>query len=412
MTLRLCPGRLAVALWIIILQFALVMGAGPRCLAKEQLAPGSSSRKHRTEAIEAIPFDKLNDAAVVRIRDVVTHPSFYRRLPVESIDADPDYFRYLIRKPEVVVSIWQLMGVTQMTTQRLGPYMVKTDDGAGTISNLELVYGDSNLHLFYGTGSYEGPVFRRKLTGRCVIVVRTEAQPDPTGGFALTNQLDVFLRVDNATAALVTKTIQPIVGNTADHNFTESLKFIERLNTTTRNNGPGVKAMGDRLALDDQTQQSFHQIVDTVFERAYRLGLQVPGGRESANGPVVAATSADSRVELYRPSSPSYNYFAAGQSPAASDSVSAQSGPILRTQSPAAVNVPLNDRTLQRLPRRRPQQPAVSQPQRPAFVPQSRTIERIPTAGVSVLEGGPRPSLTQQGDRYADRSISTRFSDR
>lgn len=268
------------------------------------------------------------------------------------------------------------------------------------------------MHLFYGTGSYEGPVFRRKLTGRCVIVVRTEAQPDPAGGFALTNQLDVFLRVDNATAALVTKTIQPIVGNTADHNFTESLKFIERLNTTTRNNGPGVKAMGDRLALDDQTQQSFRQIVDTVFERAYRLGLQVPGGRELANGTAVAGTNADSSVELYRPSSPSYNYFAAGLSPAAADSVPAQSGPIVRTQSPGSVNVPLNDRSLQRLPRRSSQQPGASQSQRPALPPQSRTIEQMPTADVSVLEGGPRPSVTQLGERYAGGSISTRFSDR
>ena len=110
------------------------------------------------------------------------------------------------------------MGVTQMSTERTGPFSVKTNDGAGTISDLELIYGNDRLHVFYGNGSYTGPLLKQKLTGRCVIVLQTQSKETATG-YELTNVLDIYLRVDNATASLITRTIQPLVGTTADHNF-------------------------------------------------------------------------------------------------------------------------------------------------------------------------------------------------
>lgn len=249
--------------------------------ATAQNRSGSSSRTHRTEAIRAIPFRQMNKAAGRRIQSVVKNPSFYRRLPVESINADEDHFRFLVRKPEVIVSIWQLMGVTQMTAERTAPYAVKTNDGAGTISDLELVYGNDNLHIFYGTGSYTGSLIKQKLTGRCVIVLQTRAQPSE-GGTSLTNQLDIFLKVDNAAAALVTRTIQPLVGSTADHNFVESLKFVQRLNDSTKSNGPGVKEMGKRLRIDEAVRQEYFAVIDQVFEKEYRraYGAKPSAARE------------------------------------------------------------------------------------------------------------------------------------
>ena len=147
--------------------------------AKAEKPTGSSHRSHRAAGINAIPFAKINANARKRIQGVVNRPSFYRRLPVQTIDADPEYFRLLVRKPELIVSIWQLMGVTQMSTERTGPFTVKTNDGAGTISDLELVYGNDKLHVFYGTGSYTGSLLRQKLTGRCVIVLQTNPSKPP-----------------------------------------------------------------------------------------------------------------------------------------------------------------------------------------------------------------------------------------
>lgn len=260
------PTRMALAiLAIAICAFPSV--CRPLCAA-DKLTEGSSSKQFRMQAVASIPFDRLNGPAKNKISDVVKKPNVYRRLPVTSINMDADYFKFLVRYPEVIVNIWQLMGVTKMTTERTGPFSISTNDGAGTISDLELVYGTDNQHIFFGTGTYEGPILKRKLTGKCVLVLTSKSGAGASGKPTVTSQLDVFLKIENATAGLIAKTIAPIVGSTADHNFVESLKFVQRLNSTTEKNGPGVQKMGTRLDLSDDVRERFNETVDLVFQRA------------------------------------------------------------------------------------------------------------------------------------------------
>ena len=190
-------------------------------------------------------------------------------MPVTQIECDPDYFVFLVRQPEVVVNIWQLMGITKMTVDRIAPFRMATDDGAGATSEVELVYGTSNLHIYYGEGAYVGPILNRKLTGRCVLILRSEYLPGENNQSLSRCSMDVFLKVDNATASLVARTLNPIVGSTADHNFVESLHFLERLNDTTRKNGRGVQQMAGRLVnLTPDVRNGFVQMAGIVANRA------------------------------------------------------------------------------------------------------------------------------------------------
>jgi hypothetical protein len=361
---------------------ALTVACTETATAQSRSKSGSSSRAHRTEAIRAIPFQQMNKAAGRRIQSVVKNPSFYRRLPVERIDADEEHFRFLVRKPEVIVSIWQLMGVTQMTAERTAPYSIKTNDGAGTISDLELVYGNDNLHIFYGTGSYTGSLIKQKLTGRCVIVLQTRPQRSNTGT-SLTNQLDIFLKVDNAAAALVTRTIQPLVGTTADHNFVESLKFVQRLNDSTQSNGPGVKEMGKRLRIDESVRQEYFAVIDQVFEKEYlrKYGSRPKSIRDKQK---IAKTSKASAAKSTRSVAP----------PTAAPQPTLNRQPLSR---PAATRV---------------QQVTVGDPAA-HFVSGSSTTQAETSShqleGISVLVGGPRQPLNAPTSQR--RSTAVRLTD-
>ncbi len=343
---------------------------------------GSSHRTYRIEGIKAIPFAKLNANAQKRIKDVVNRPSFYRRLPVQSIDADPDYFRLLVRKPELIVSIWQLMGVTQMSTQRTGPFSVRANDGAGTISDIELIYGNERLHVFYCTGSYQGPLLKQKLNGRCVIVLQTQSKETATG-FELTNVLDVYLRVDNATASLLTRTIQPFVGTTADHNFTESLKFVQRLNQSTRNNGPGVKGMGRKLKIDAQVRKDFESVVDQVFARATN--------KHQRQYEALSATRASASRQSTRPSTPRQ---VAHRAPTKVQAAKPQlSLPAQRTRRQPVVSPSVSIQTAQTAVGSRPSANTRQSPKvvDPVSMPVKMTLtDSFARSGVSVLVGGPR----------------------
>lgn len=231
--------------------------------------PGTNSRQAKEQALRSIPMDQLNQETQQKLSPILNRPSIYRRLPQTSIKIDPDYYLHLVRHPEVIINIWQLMGVTQMTADRTGPYTLATDDGVGTLGNVELVYGTNNMHVYYCEGDYKGSVLTRNLRGKCVIVLTTDYQLNEQGETVANSQLDIFLKIDNATLGLIAKTLHPIIGKTADHNFVESINFLERLNETTVKNGPGVQGMAHRLkTLTQEVRQEFVQVAGLVYDRS------------------------------------------------------------------------------------------------------------------------------------------------
>ena len=261
---RLMVGALAQCVLMCVL---LSMVRVPSSAGAQQATSGTSSRAAKQRAIDSLPYEHLTERAKKNLNQVLDRPSFYRQLPATSIEADPEYLQFLVRHPEVIVNIWELMGVTKMSCERTGPFSLKTNDGAGTISDLQLMFGSQDLHIFYGRGSYEGSVIRRPLSGNCVLILRTSYQPGPSGTPIATNELDVFLKVDNATANLVARTLQPLIGPTADHNFVESLKFVQRLNDTTERNGPGVQKMAQRFDVTPKVRADFIRVAGNVYDR-------------------------------------------------------------------------------------------------------------------------------------------------
>jgi len=230
---------------------------------------GSSSRELRQAAAAAIPMDRLTPEAQQKISRVIEEHSMYRQLPSATIETDADMLVLLARYPEIVVEIWNLMGVTQMKCERTGAFTIRSDDAAGTVSELELVYGTESIHVFFGTGTYTGNLIRRPIDAECVLILRTAYGTSPGGETIAANTLDVFMKIDNAVVGLAAKTVLPLFGQTADHNFVETLRFVERLNNTTQNNGPGVQGMAYRLeGLVPDVRQQFVETAGLVYDRA------------------------------------------------------------------------------------------------------------------------------------------------
>src|SRR3954467_9152723 len=133
----------------------------------------TSTREARDEAHGAIPWQKLNDEIQRKLLSVMERPSIYRRMPRKLIDCDAELYLFLLRNPEVVVNMWQVMGLSNMTAQRTGEFTWRGNDGAGTQCNVELAYGTQEMHILYGEGFYEGPLFKNRMAGRCVLLLRS-----------------------------------------------------------------------------------------------------------------------------------------------------------------------------------------------------------------------------------------------
>jgi hypothetical protein len=258
-----------------------------------------NSYASKEEAEQAIPFDELKPELRAKLLAIVDRPSLYRRLPVQSVACDHDLHIFLARHPEVVVNIWRLMGITNMTAHRVAKYTVEGNDGAGTLSRIDLVYGKPDLHLFYCEGSYEGPLFKRQLKGRSVMLLRSHYGTDRHNNPMVTDKLDLFLQVDNIGADLLAKTMQSTVGKTIDANFVESLKFLNRISDSAERNGPGMQNLAAKLDECEPTVRSgFADVCAVTHARAAdRVASLVAPVQVTSDGRIVQPTSATRNVQ-------------------------------------------------------------------------------------------------------------------
>ena len=228
-----------------------------------------TSAQARDEAIRSLPLNTLTAETRRKLMAVIERPSIYRRLPQQSIDCDPSMFMFLIRNPEVVVNIWQVMGVSNMTAERTGRYAWKGNDGQGTVCDIELVYGTDDLHVLYSDGCYEGSLLKHKLTGRCVLVLKSAQGQATNRRLVVGNRMDVFLQIDNQAADVVARTLSPWVGKVADANFHESCFFASKLSQTAEQNPQGMQRIVDRLNnIEPPVREEFAKVAAAVQQRA------------------------------------------------------------------------------------------------------------------------------------------------
>lgn len=243
--------------------------AAPRSAQATVLEEATASSAAMAEAQQAMPWNQLSREVRARVQPIVAQPSLYRRLPKKSIVCDPEMHVFLVRHPDVIVNIWEIMGISKVRIQQTGELSYRAVDGAGTFADLQIVYGTPELHVIFARGTYEGPLFRNKLSGDCVLLLRTSFQRGPDGQIVAVNQLDAFVQLENIGLDLIARTLQPVMGKAADFNFVEATGFVGRVSQAAEVNGPGVQRLAGRLTnVPQQTRDEFAEVAAHVAQRA------------------------------------------------------------------------------------------------------------------------------------------------
>jgi hypothetical protein len=236
---------------------------------KEDSNPSGSSRtEYRLDALAALPLDRLIPQAQQQVTSIAKSPTLYRRLPTQAITSDPDMFLFLTRNPHVLVGMWDLMGITDVQITRTGPYQLHATDGAGTTCVIDLIYGDPNTHVFVASGSYDGKLVAKPVTGKGVFLLRSGYAQNATGQTTVTGTLDCFLQLDSLGADLIARTFGGLIGRSADHNFRETAGFMSQVSQASQANPDAMTDVARRLPqVDEPTKVQFAGLIDEVSRR-------------------------------------------------------------------------------------------------------------------------------------------------
>ncbi len=266
-----CSAQCMRTLFLCLAFGSLALGTSDLLAAPEGEA--TSSRAARDEAIRAIPWRSIAPDDRRRAQEVIQNTSIYRRLPTRVIDCDPAMFAFLIGHPEVVIDVWQLMGISRITLDRLPDGTYRGTDGAGTTGNVRYLHTSVTpdaqvLAVVYADGSYDGKPFVTTLKAQSVLVLRSSAMQETNGRRYITVRVDSFVHVQQMGFELIAKTVQPWLNKTADQNFIETLSFISNFSRTAEKNPQGMQRLSTRLpSIDEPTRNELVQLCYRAADR-------------------------------------------------------------------------------------------------------------------------------------------------
>lgn len=246
--------------FLVSLQLGICIAQSPK--PDRSQAGGTGNGRAKEEALSAIPFRQLAPQVARHVQAITYHPTMYRRLPAKVMQCDREMFLFMIRHPDALVGIWDVLGITRLKVQRMGEFEYRADDGAGTISQMEMLYGTPELHLFMGQGYYEGPLFGNKIHGEGVMLLRSRFLRDPRGNEVVECVMDAFLRIEPGAVDLAAKTLHPLFVRNADINFTETIDFMSTFAQTAKAKPEAVYEMIRRMRdVDAETKQGLEAVV-------------------------------------------------------------------------------------------------------------------------------------------------------
>ncbi len=257
-----CPASFArSADWRRLTQGLLLIACATLCTARDAQAQFSflpfatkkdpnqatSSRAARQDAVKSVPWDQLDERTTEKVNTVLDDVTIYRRLATQTIECDSDLYRLLVLNPDLIVGMWEALGISSVALERQVNGTFLANDGEGTRGQVEILYASPGIHVVYASGKYEGPMFHRPVRGQTVLILRSDYLTDAAEAQRIQCKLDVFVRLEHAGVEMLAKTFQPLVGRVADHNFKETTAFMGSLSYTAAVNPQKVDRITSRL---------------------------------------------------------------------------------------------------------------------------------------------------------------------
>jgi hypothetical protein len=260
------------------------------------LNKASNSAVARKQAIETIPIDQLSPAARTKVRWVLENTSLFRRLPLRVIICDAELYSFAAQHPDVVVNIWEVLGVSHIVMRQTGPEAYQVNDDIGTTGTFEYLYRSRDTQIAYIDGKYGGKIFGQHVRGRGIIILKSGFVRDIEGRCYISSRLDAFMNIEPGSAEFLTKTFQPMVGKVADSNFVQTADFLGSLSRTAEVNLRGMQRLTARLdKVQPEVREHFAQVVERVAQRANKSqqaaadrGDQEATGSPNLQDPLVA----------------------------------------------------------------------------------------------------------------------------
>lgn len=227
--------------------------------------PAGKEKHSKQEALGRIPLSNLSPAWQARVLDVVNNAALFQVMQAPIIECEPEFYRFLVEHPEVVVGVWQTLGITKLKLEPLGAQQYRLDDGSGTVAQFLYIYNSPTQHVVYSEGSYAGPLMLRPVRGKAVVVHSSSFLREAGGTPYVSAALDLYVQVEQAGVELLAKALHPLLGSMTENNYQQTMAFVGSMYRTARMRPLTLyRLAADMKNIDPQTRQAFTEWITRI----------------------------------------------------------------------------------------------------------------------------------------------------
>jgi hypothetical protein len=234
----------------------------------------TSSRSARENAIRSLPVKKLSAADRLRVDEVVRNVSLYRQLPVVTFQAEADVCRFFVENPDVAVSVWRAMEISEFQLKRVAEGRYEGADREGSTGTIDVLYQTAEETLALCDGVYRGPLIPNGIHAQALFHLTNKSAPGPDGRNTVTSRLQMLVAFPSTTVETVAKLVSPVSNLIVDRNFREIGCFVHLMSTGMERQPGWVEHISRKLdGLTDARRDELLKLTARIYVEARQREL-------------------------------------------------------------------------------------------------------------------------------------------
>jgi hypothetical protein len=228
--------------------------------------PGSSSSLTRKQAVAELPLADLTPEARAKAERVVQGLGLFRRLPTLAFDVEPGVYHYLLQHPDVAVSTWRAMEISQFDLKPTGPNVYHADAGDGSVGTIEVWRSTPDETLIYCDGAFKSPLVMKPIIARSIMRLRTHVIDAPGAPPRAECSGEVFVEFPSQTVETIARVISPISYSIADRNFKQLSLYVHLMSQAMTRQPGWVRHLTEQMDATDEQKASLLQLTAQVHQ--------------------------------------------------------------------------------------------------------------------------------------------------
>lgn len=253
---------------------------------------GTSDVASREQAIASLGLHGLPAEAQAKARQVIQGVSLFRRLPTLQFAVAKEAYTHLLLHPDVAVSSWRAMEISQFELRRTGPNVYHADAKDGSVGTVEVWRHTPEETLIYCDGAFRSPLLTRPIVARAVMRLKTRFFTAADGTPSAEHTGDVLVTFPSQTVETVARLISPVSNMIADRNFKQMTLYAHLMSEAMTRHPAWVESIARRMDVSDEDRQSLLQVTNTVRAAAEQRVVDSLTQTPQPIGPVVLPASA------------------------------------------------------------------------------------------------------------------------